>query len=124
MSPKSKSELAREHLNRALSAITADDYTEAVTWLFASLEAAVVAIADRQGIDTEKKHWIKAEVAERLFKEKHVPADYSELLDLLNNSRKEAVYEGEEPDLGESSLEDIAVDVEAAVEYAEGEGAE
>jgi hypothetical protein len=31
MAPKAKAELAREHLNRALPAVTAEDYTEAVT---------------------------------------------------------------------------------------------
>jgi hypothetical protein len=40
----------------------------------------------------------------------------------LNEARKEAVYEGEEPDLDGQSLEDLAVNVEAAVELAE-EGA-
>jgi hypothetical protein len=119
VSPKAKSELAREHLNRALPAVTAEDYTEAVTWLFASLEAAIVAVAEQHGLNTEKQHRKKAEVAEALYREKHLSADYSDLLDTLNHSRKEAVYEGEEPDLGERSLEDVAIEVESAVEEAE-----
>jgi hypothetical protein len=40
----------------------------------------------------------------------------------VNSARKEAIYEGEEPDLDGQSLEDVATDVEAAVQLAE-EGA-
>jgi hypothetical protein len=40
---------AREHLKRALPAVTAAQYTEAVTWLFASLEAPVAALAEQNG---------------------------------------------------------------------------
>ena len=43
-------------------------------------------------------------------------------LRILNNARKEAVYDGEEPDLDGQSLEDIAAIVEGAVLLAE-EGA-
>jgi len=93
-----------------------------VTWLFASLEAAVVAIAEKHGIGTKKQHWRKAEVSEQLYKDRHLPQDFSEILDILNDSRKVAVYEGEEPDLGDHDLEDLAVAVEIAVEFAEGKG--
>ncbi len=63
MTPKSKAVLAREHLDRARPAVTAEDYTEAVTWLFASLEAAVVGVAEARGLTPEKSHWNKANVA-------------------------------------------------------------
>jgi HEPN domain-containing protein len=119
VSPKAKPQLAREHLDRALSAILADDYTEAVTWLLASLEAAIVGIAEQQGIEAPKHHWIKVKVARELFRDGHLPLDIAELLDQLNAARKEAVYEGEEPDLGEHSLEDIASETEAIVEISE-----
>jgi HEPN domain-containing protein len=119
VSPKTKAQLAREHLDRALPAVEAGDYTEAVTWLFASLEAAVTAIAARQGVAIPPKHWRKAEIAEQLFKEGHVGHDFGPVLRVLNDSRKEAVYEGEEPDLDGQSLEDVAADVEIAVELAE-----
>lgn len=122
MSPKAKAQLARDHLARALPAVTAEDYTEAVTWLFAALEAAIVAVADRHGLDTKKQHWKKAEVAKELHESGVLPHDFSNTLDILNEARKVAVYEGDEPDLGAESLEDIATDVEAAVEHAEREG--
>jgi hypothetical protein len=123
VSPKAKGELAREHLDRALPAVTAEDYTEAVTWLFAALEAAIVAVAERHGIDTKKRHWEKAKAAQRLHDSGVLPHDFSQVHDILNNARKVAVYEGEEPELGEHSLADVAAEVEVAVEQAEREAA-
>ena len=119
VSPKSKPVLAREHLERALPAVAAEDYTEAVTWLFAALEAAVAAIAEQKGIDIEPKHWRKAEVASDLLNRGAITLELAPALRTLNEARKEAVYEGEEPDLDGQSLEDLAADVEAAVELAE-----
>ncbi len=119
MSPKSKAELAREHLDRALPAVTAGDYTEAVTWLFASPEAAVVGVAEAHGLTPQKTHWNKADVAKQLHKTGALPEDFSGTLGILNAARKVAIYEGEEPDLEGHSLEDLAVDVETAVEAAE-----
>jgi len=124
VSPKAKAQLAREHLDRALPAVTVEDHTEAVTWLFAALEAAIVAVAERHGIDTKKQHWKKAEVAKQLHDSGALPHDFSDTLDILNEARKVAVYEGDEPDLGDQSLEGIAADVETAVELAEQEDAQ
>lgn len=101
--------------------MTAGDYTEAVTWLFLALEAAIVAVADEHGIDTQKHHWKKAEVAAELHQTGVLPRDFSSTLRLLNEARKVATYEGDEPDLDGQSLEEIAADVEAAIELAEKE---
>lgn len=49
-----------------------------------------------------------------------MPVDFAPTLRTLNDARKKAVYEGEEPDLGDESLEDLATDVESAVDLAEG----
>jgi len=103
--------------------VTADDTAEAVAWLFLSLEAAIVSVADKHGLDTKKQHWRKAEVAKELHDRGVLPHDFSDRLRLLNEARKVATYEGDEPYLGELSLEDIAVDVETAVELAEREAA-
>ncbi len=119
MSPKAKAQLAQEHLGRALPAVAAGDYTEAVTWLFVALEAAIAAIADQHGVSTPPKHWRKVEIAEQLFGEGHISFDFGPVLRTLNDARKEAVYEGEEPDLGGRSLEDLAADVATAVDIAE-----
>jgi HEPN domain len=119
VSPKEKAVLAREHLERAQPAVKAEDYTEAVTWLFAALEAAIVSVADANGIDTMKAHWKKAEAAKELHGRGVLPHDFSETLAILNEARKTAVYEGEEPDFDDHSLEDVAADVETAVKVAE-----
>ena len=119
MSPRAKHELAREHLDRGLSGVTSGDTTEAVAWLFLSLEAAIVSVAEKHGLNTKKQHWKKAEVAEELHKKGVLPHDFSDTLRLLNEARKVATYEGDEPDLDGQSLEDIAADVESAVERAE-----
>lgn len=111
--------LAREHLDRALPAVAAQDHTEAVAWLFVSLEAAIVSVANAQGLDTKKAHWKKAEVAAELCATGVLPIDYADALKLLNEARKAVFYEGEDPDLGGRSLEDIASTVESAVERAE-----
>jgi hypothetical protein len=121
LSPRPKHELAREHLDRGLSGVTASDAAEAVAWLFLSLEAAIVSVAEKHGLDTQKQHWKKAEVAKELHTRGVLPHDYSDLLGLLNEARKAATYEGDEPDLEGQSLEDIAAEVEAAVKLAEQE---
>ncbi len=108
MSPKAKHVLAREHLNRGLAGVAADDYAEAVSWLFLALEAAIVAVADKHGIDTHAQHWRKAEVAAELHATNLLPHDFSSTLRLLNDARKVANYDRDEPDLEDSSLEDIA----------------
>lgn len=64
---------------------------------------------------------MKAKIAQELYKRGVVPNDYSDTLRLLNEARKFATYEGDEPDLEGQSREDIAIEVEAAVEVAEQE---
>jgi hypothetical protein len=71
-----------------------------------------VSIADKYGLDTQRQHWKKAEVAEELHARGVVPHGFSDILRLLNEGRKVATYEGDEPDLEGKSLEDIAADVE------------
>jgi hypothetical protein len=123
VSPRAKHELAREHLDRGLAGVSANDATEAVAWLFLSLEAAIVSVADKHGMDTKRQHWKKAEVAKDLYSQGALPQDFSSILQLLNEARKVATYEGDEPELEGQSLEDIAADVEIAVELAEQEAA-
>ena len=102
-----------------MPAVVADDYAEAVTWLFVSLEAAVAAIAERHGIVVPPNHVKKMEVARQLHADGHASVDYSAALRTLNGGRKAAVYDGDEPDLGGRSLDDLAAEVEQAVALAE-----
>ncbi|MFN8152431.1 MAG: hypothetical protein U0R24_15075 [Solirubrobacterales bacterium] len=57
MVEKSKVEIARNHLRKAESEATAGDDADAVIWSFASLEAAIDALAIRHGIATDQQHW-------------------------------------------------------------------
>jgi hypothetical protein len=48
-----------------------------------------------------------------------LPKDLSDLHQLLNEERKAMFYEGEDPELGELSIEDVLVEIEIAVKFAE-----
>ncbi len=94
------------------------DYTDAVTWLFVSLEAAIAALAAQHGVSIEPTHWRKAQAAEQLYAQGATPSNFAPALRTLNEARKEAVYDGEDPDFGEQSLEELASEVESAVDLA------
>ena len=114
-------QIAREHLTKAQEEAAADDLRDAVAWSFASLEAAIDALAERRGIDIEQKHWKRTDAARQLHEADVLPRDLSELHAVLNETRKATIYEGEDPDLGEWSIEDVLIEVENAVEIAERE---
>ena len=61
----------------------------------------------------------KAELARELHASGVLPHDYSGTLRTLNHARKKAIYEGDEPNLEDQSLEDVATNVESAVVLAE-----
>jgi hypothetical protein len=65
----------------------------------------------------------KHELARELHARGVLLHDFSDILRLLNEGRKVATCDGDEPDLEGKSLEDIAADVETAVELAEWEAA-
>ena len=119
MSARSKSQLAREHLTRASDALAAGDLVVAVTFLHLSAEAAVVAVAAARGIETERQHRSKAQAARELHAQGVVPDDLSPILELLNQARKDASYEGEDPDLGGQDPALLVARVEVVVQVAE-----
>ncbi len=118
MSPKDKGQLAREHLHAAQAAVEEGRLNEAVNALFYAAEAAVVALADAHEIDTRKHHGLKADAASDLHKQGVLAHDYSPVLRILNQARKDIWYEGDEPELGDD-LEDLAAKVEELVEATE-----
>lgn len=121
MAPKPKVEVAREHLSKAQEEAGAGDLRDAVQWSFASLEAAIDALAEKHGIAIDEKHWRRSEAATELHAKGVLPKDLSGLHRLLNEERKAMFYEGEDPDLGDLSIGDVLGDVETAVETAEAE---
>lgn len=118
MSPKAKSDLAREHLEDAETAICEERMKDAVNALFYAGEAAIVAIAEIRGIDTKRQHGLKADTATRLHREGVLAEDYGPTLKALNQARKDIWYEGEEPQL-QGDLEDLLATIVVLVEAAE-----
>lgn len=119
MSPKPKHELAREHLDRALNAINTGDVVVAITFLHLAAEAAIVTLAEREGIPTQKSHVKKAAAAHELHERQLVTDDLRPILTMLNQARKDAGYEGEDPDLDAPQLAEIAARIEGVVRLAE-----
>jgi hypothetical protein len=68
---------------------------------------------------TERQHWRKAEAATELHTRGVLSTDLSPILELLNQARKGAGYEGEEPDFGDWTTESLLSTVEDAVKIAE-----
>jgi HEPN domain-containing protein len=120
MSPKAKRELAREHLSTARRELAAGELVPAIMFLHLAGEAAVVALAETEGIDTCKRHDRKADAARELFRRGIVSEDLSEALRSLNQVRKDATYEGEDPDLSAEDLEELVDRIETIVLVAEG----
>ncbi|HEY5320846.1 MAG TPA: HEPN domain-containing protein [Galbitalea sp.] len=121
MSPQSKSDLAREHFARAHGAFEAGDLVVGVTFLYLAAEAAIVALSELNGIATERQHWRKAQAAGELQTRGVLATDLSPVLELLNQARKDVAYEGEDPDFGSWSSEDLLSAVEGVVSRAEEE---
>jgi hypothetical protein len=119
VSPQSKADLAPSHLARATTAFGAGDSVVGVTFLHLAAEAAIVALSALNGISTERQHWRKAEAAAELHTRGILSVDLSPILELLNQARKDAGYEGEDPDLGEWTSESLPRTVEDAVDIAD-----
>lgn len=121
VSPKDKRQLAQEHFYAAQSAVEEERLNDAVIALFYACEAAIVAIAARHEIDTQKHHGLKADAAGELHRRGVLARDYVPVLRVLNQARKDIWYEGEEPELG-GELDDLVAEVEELVEAAETSG--
>jgi hypothetical protein len=119
MSPQSRSDLAREHLTRADRAFEIGDPVVGVTFLHLAAEAAVVALAELNGIPTERQHWRKGKAATELHTRGILPMDLAPILELLNQARKDASYEGEDPEFGDWTSKELVSAVEDAVHTAE-----
>lgn len=119
MVPKPKVEVAREHLTKAQEEADGGDLRDAVQWAFASLEAAIDALAEPQGIAIDEQHWKRTGAAKELHRRGVLPKDLSDLHRELNELRKGVFYEGDELEADDLAIEDTLVDIEAAVEIAE-----
>ncbi len=105
--------------DRALAAIDAGDVVVAITFLHLAAEAAVVTLAEREGIPTQKSHVKKAAAAHELHERHLVADDLRPVLMMLNQARKDAGYEGEDPELDAQQLGEVAGRIAAVVSRAE-----
>lgn len=121
MSPKRKVVVAREHLTKARQEADGGDLRDAVQWAFASLEAAIDALAEPHGIAIDEKHWKRTAAAGELHERGVLPKDLSELHQDLNHLRKGVFYEGDDLDADEIEIEDTLADIGEAVAIAERE---
>lgn len=121
MSPKAKRELAREHLETARDDVADSRAKEAINALFYAAEAAVVAIVDVHGVETKRSHRLKADAASELHASGVIDTDFGPMIRQLNQARKDAWYEGDEPEL-DQSLEETLASVETLVAAAEAQG--
>jgi hypothetical protein len=117
VSPKAKVEIAREHLAKAQEELNGD-LRDAVQWIFASLEAAIDALAAEERIPIDQQHWKRTDAAKELYEKGILPSDISTLHRELNFLRKSIFYDGEELEDDGFSVEDAVADVEAIVEIA------
>ena|ERR1700742_1115189 len=92
MTSKPKVEVAREHLTKAQEEAAAGDLRDAVQWSFASLEAAIDALAKKHGITIGEQHLRRRDAATELRGKGVLPKDPSELHQLLNDERKAMFY--------------------------------
>lgn len=76
MAPKPKVEVAREHLRKAQEEAAAGDLKDAVQWSFASLEAAIDALAAKHGIAIEEQHWRRRDAAHELMLKGVLPGTF------------------------------------------------
>lgn len=117
VSPKAKVEIAREHLAKAQEELHGD-LRDAVQWVFASLEAAIDALAAEEGMTIDQQHWRRTDAARELHRKGVLPADLSELHRELNFLRKAIFYDGEELEEDGFSVEDAVAEVETVVDIA------
>jgi len=110
-----KLQLAREQLARVQVAwLDPVDWSDLALYGFYALENAVVAAADRAGLDWRQTHPSKVEAARQLHDRFGLP-DVANLLIELNDLRKATAY-GETQPARSLGPEDIAVEVERFIE--------
>lgn len=119
MSPKAKVDIARDHLPKARADAADGDLRDALQWSFASLEAAIDALASAHGIAIEQQHWRRRDAAKTLHEQGVLPKDLAGLHGQLNEERQAVFYDGAEPTSEDVDIDSILSDVEQAVVAAE-----
>ena len=119
MSPKAKHVLARDHLDLAREEIGSGHLGLAATLLLHAAEAAIDALAEENGIETNPTHWRREQIVAELNELSIASPDDAELIRLLNKERKGYAYDGDDPEFSGDGAKDIVSRVEALVVAAE-----
>ena len=102
----------RQWDDAAAAAWDPPDAADCVTKCFYAFENAVVAAAMALGIQWEKNHGKKADLAAELSDRGEVKKDIRSLLRHLNDVRKDISYEEPGPELTDIDLEDLVGELE------------
>lgn len=108
---------ARDQWNSAtVDAWEPEEPADCVTKCFYSYENALVAAATALGVAWTKKHYEKADLAKKLYKENKLKTDISASLVKLNDLRKDVSYGEPGEKLSEINLEDLVSQLEHFIE--------
>jgi len=102
----------RQWDDAAAAAWDPPDAADCVSKCFYAFENAVVAAAMALGIQWEKNHGKKADLAAELSDRGEVKKDIRSLLRRLNDVRKDISYEEPGPELADIDLEDLVGELE------------
>lgn len=91
----------------------------AVTWAFYAYENGITAVAEALMIPWQKTHPSKVALARKLFQDKVLLVDIADLLQSLNDLRKDVQYGDPGRDLSEVDLEDLATQLEVFLDEVE-----
>ncbi len=109
--------LARKHLERVEAATWDPKEPEvAVTWAFYAYENAVVAVAEKLGVNWQKTHLSKVKIANELRSSGKLSVDVGPIIANLNELRKDVQYGEPGPELEEIDLEDMAIQLEKFID--------
>ena len=96
-----------------------DEPAECVSAAFYAYENAVVAAAEALAVPWKPSHYQKSEVAEKLFTDKKVKVDVSDLLLELNDLRKDVSYGEPGEELSNYDLEQLVTNLENFIDEVE-----
>ena len=111
---------AKRQLARVQAALQgATDPDEVVTWAFYAYENCVVALAEYLDISRQRSHPDKVRIARLLHRQRKVTVDVGDLLERLNELRKDVAYGDVDTSLEEEDIQEIATGLAGFVEEVE-----
>ena len=105
---------ARRQLSKVQTAAIDEDPDpeSAVMWAFYAYENCVVTLAEIHDLTWETNHPNKARLARRLYTDRRISRDVGDVLEELNQLRKDVAYDEPGPELEDKDLETLASELE------------